>query len=117
MNPCLQKQRVRFFGELQRVYKESLSIYLKKITSFERFVDAVLTVEKAFKDLKLPPHPEELKEDNKPEAEDSSCEVKFKNGPSWGWSRTGLEPEVVLYVNDQPLDAILDLGSNVSLMI
>ena len=35
---------------------------------------------------------------------------------SWGWTRTGLELEVVVHVNNQPLDAILDLGSNVSLI-
>ena len=39
---------------------------------------------------------------------------KHKNIHSWGWARTGLEPEVVVYVNDQPLDALLDLGCDAS---
>ena len=32
-----------------------------------------------------------------------------KNNP-WGWARTGLEPEVLVDLNDRELDAILDLG-------
>ena len=39
-----------------------------------------------------------------------------RRAPSWGWARTGLEPEVSVYVYQQPFDAILDLGSNVSLI-
>ena len=34
----------------------------------------------------------------------------------WGWARTGLEPEVLVHINNHPQDAILDLGSDVSLI-
>ena len=33
-----------------------------------------------------------------------------------GWARTGLEPEVAVYLNYVPLDAILDIGSSLSLI-
>ena len=34
----------------------------------------------------------------------------------WGWARTGLEPEVLVHVNNHPQEGILDLGSDVSLI-
>ena len=34
----------------------------------------------------------------------------------WGWARTGFEPEVLIHINNHPQDAILDLGSDVSLI-
>ena len=35
---------------------------------------------------------------------------------AWGWVSTGLEPEVLIHINNHPQDALLDLGSDVSLI-
>ena len=73
----------------------------------------MLTVEEALQKLPTPKKPKDF---------DSSHRERFSKRKTmrvkdvWGWARTGLEPEVLVHINNHPQDAILDLGSDVSLI-
>ena len=106
-------KRKIFYNGLRRVYRESFVHMYEDKKSFEEMRDAVLIVEKALQKLPTKKGSEEC---------NSSKKKESRRGPTVraeqirGWTRTGLEPEVVVYVNNQPQDAILDLGSDVSLI-
>ena len=62
-----------------------------------------------------------------PEPEDSPCREEglsnFHRGPQLsrryqprGWARTGLEPEVTIFLEDAPFDALIDMNSDYSMI-
>ena len=113
----LQVKRTQFFHGLKRTYKETFRhLYEEEDASFERILQAASTMEEAMGDLKRIPQSKELREAQLPTSRRSRVNSPPKKVNSWGWARTGLEPEVVVYINNQPMDAILDLGSSVSLI-
>ena len=112
-----QVKRTQFFHGLRRTYKETYRhLYEEEEASFERILQAASTMEEALNQLMKIPKNEEGRDPTPSQVRGSRLKLKPKKPDSWGWTRTGLEPEVVVHVNDQPLDAILDLGSNVSLI-
>ena len=102
-----------FYNGLRRVYRESFIYMYEDKKSFEQILDAVLIVEKAVQKLPTKKEPEKC---NSPSQEELRRKTRLKAMQIWGWARTGLKPEIVVYVNNQPHDAILDLGSDVSLI-
>ena len=65
--------------------------------------------------------------EGEPESEDSPCpeegHCNFHRGPQSrkryypsGWVRTGLEPEVTIFLNDAPFDALVDMNSDYSMI-
>ena len=113
----MQVKRTQFFHGLKRTYKESFRhLYEEEDAPFERILQATSTMEEAFSRVVKIPKSKESEEPQLPTRRRSRLNSPPKNVDSWGWARTGLEPEVVVYVNNQPMDAILDLGSSVSLI-
>ena len=106
-------KRIQFYKELKKVYKESFQHLYEEGDSFEELLDAVLVMEEALGELQKPSKKEEQEEAYLLR---SMKKPRHKKKHSWGWARTGLEPEVVVYVNDQPLDALLDLGCDASFL-
>ena len=104
-------KRIQFYKGLKRMYRESFQHLYEEGDSFEELLDAVLVMEEALGELQKPSRKEEQEETHLLR---SKKEPKHRKKHSWGWARTGLEPEVVVYVNDQPLDALLDLGCDAS---
>ena len=90
------------------MYRESFQHLYEERDSFEELLDAVLVMEEALEELQKPSKKEET------HLLRSKQQPKCKKKHSWGWARTGLEPEVVVYVNDKPLDALLDIGCDAS---
>ena len=112
-----QVKRTQFYHGLKRTYKETFRhLYEDEEASCERILQAASTMEEALSQLKKIPKDKPLKEALTPHQRKSSVNSPQRRTPSWGWTRTGLEPTVVVHVNNEPLDAILDLGSNVSLI-
>ena len=78
-------KRTRFYHGLKRVYKKTFVHLHEEGASFERLVDAVLTVEEAL--LKVETEQERKKN------EDTTCRRKSSMGPhhkrnsSWGWAQ------------------------------
>ena len=108
-----QVKRTQFFHGLKRTYKETFRhLYEEEEVSCDRILQAASTMEEALNHLMKIPR----EEPQTPHRRKSTVNSPHRRIPSWGWTRTGLEPEVVVHVNNQPLDAILDLGSNVSLI-
>ena len=116
--PCMmQVKRTQFFHGLKRTYKETFRhLYEEEDASFERILQAASTMEEAMGNLMKIPMSKESEEPQLPTRRRSRLNSPPKKADSWGWARTGLEPEVVVYVNNKPMDAILDLGSSVSLI-
>ena len=113
----MQVKRTQFFHGLKRTYKETFRhLYEEEDASFERILQAASTMEEAMGNLMKIPKSKESEEPQLPTRRRSRLNSPPKKADSWGWARTGLEPEVVAYVNNQPMDAILDLGSSVSLI-
>ena len=113
----VQVKRTQFFHGLKRTYKETFRhLYEEEDASFERILQAASTMEEAMGNLMKIPMSKESEEPQLPTRRRSRLNSPPKKVDSWGWARTGLEPEVVVYVNNQPMDAILDLGSSVSLI-
>ena len=94
------------------MYRESFEHLYEEGASFEALLEAVLTVEEALEELKKPLREEDSKTSHL--LTKRRKKPRKKNNNPWGWARTGMEPEVVVYVNNHPLDAILDLGCNAS---
>ena len=97
-------KRIQFYKGLQRVYRESFQHLYEGGDSFEELLDAVLVMEEALQELKKP-----LEEkDSKTPYLLTRRRKNFRreNTNPWAWARTGMEPEVLVYVNDHPLDAI-----------
>ena len=101
-----------FYNGLKRIYKDSFVHMYEDKKSFELILKAALTVEEALQKLPTPKKPKDF---------DSSHRERFSKRKTtrvkdvWGWARTGLEPEIQVHINNHPQDAILDLGSDVSL--
>ena len=104
-------KRIQFYKGLKRMYRESFQHLYEEGDSFKELLDAVLMMEEALEELQKPSQKEEQEETHLLR---SQKEPQHRKKHSWGWARTGLEPEVVVYVNDQPLDALLDLGCEAS---
>ena len=112
-----QVKKIEFFHGLKRTYKETFRhLHEEEDASFERILQAASTMEEAMGSLMKIPKSKESEEPQLPTRRRSRLNSPPKKADSWGWTRTGLEPEVVVYVNNQPMDAILDLGSSVSLI-
>ena len=94
------------------MYKKSFEYLYEEEASFEELLEAVLTVEEALHELKKPLKEKVSKTSNL--ITRRRMNPRKKNDNPWGWARTGMEPEVLVYVNNHPLDALLDLGCNVS---
>ena len=105
-------KKTRFYHGLKRVYQKTFVHLHEEGASFERLVDAVLTVEEAL--LKLETEQEGKKNEDQPCRRKSSMGSHHKRNSSWGWARTSLEPRVLVHVYERPLDAILDLGASIS---
>ena len=113
----MQVERTQFFHVLRRTYKETFRhLYEEEGASFERILWAASTMEEAMGSLTKIPKSKESEKPQLPTRRRSRVNSPPKKTDSWGWTRTRLEPEVVVYVNNQPMDAILDLGSSVSLI-
>ena len=113
----MQVKRTKFFHGLKRTYKETFRhLYEEEDASFERILQAASTMEEAMGSLMKISKSKELEEPQLPTRRRSRVNSPPKKADSWGWARTGLESEVVVYVNNQPMDAILDLVSSVSLI-
>ena len=106
-------KRIQFYKGLKRVYRESFEHLYEEGASFEDLLEAVLTVEEALQELKKPLKEKDSKTSNLLTRRRKELTGRRMTNP-WGWARTGMEPEVLVYVNNHPLDAILDLGCNVS---
>ena len=112
-----QVKRTQFFHGLKRTFKETFRhLYEEEEASFEELLQAVSTMEEVLNSLMKVTKSEEVEQSQVQPSRRSTGKSSSKNHKSWGWTRTGLEPEVVVYVNNQPLDVILDLGSSVSLI-
>ena len=112
-----QVKRTQFFHGLKRTYKETFRhLYQEEEASCDRILQAASTMEEALNHLMKIPRDKPVEEPQTPHRRKTRVNSPHRRTPSWGWTRTGLEPEVVVHVNNQPLDAILDLGSNVSLI-
>ena len=112
-----QVKRTQFYHGLKRTYKETFRhLYEDEEASCERILQAASTMEEALSQLKKIPKGKPLEKAPTPHKKKPRVNSPQRRTTSWGWTRTGLEPVVVVHVNDQPLDAILDLGSNVSLI-
>ena len=94
------------------MHRESFEHLYEEGASFEELLEAVLTVEEALHELQKPLKEKDSKVSNL--LTRRRMNPRIKNTNPWGWARTGMEPEVLVYVNDYPLDAILDLGCNAS---
>ena len=113
----VQVKRTQFFHGLKRTYKETFRhLYEEEDASFERILQAASTMKEAMDSLMKIPKSKESEEPQLPTWRGSRLNSPPKKADSWGWARTGLEPEVVVYVNNQLMDAILDLCSSVSLI-
>ena len=113
----MQVKRTQFFNGLKRTYKETFRhLYEEEHASFERILQAASILEEALGSLMKISKSKESKEPQLPTRRRSRVNSPPKKADSWGWARAGLEPEVVVYVNNQPMDAILDLSSSVSLI-
>ena len=88
-NPVLQRIEESIQTVIQHLYEEG--------DSFEELLDAVLVMEGALGELQEPSKKEEQEETHLLR---NMKKPKHKKKHSWGWARTGLEPEVVVYVND-----------------
>ena len=104
-------KKIQFYKGLKRMYRESFEHLYEEGASFEELLDAVVVMEEALRELQKPSKEEKQEETHLLR---SKKKPKHKKKHSWGWARTGLEPEVVVYVNDHPLDALLDLGCDAS---
>ena len=102
-------KRIQFHKGLKRVYRKTFEHLYEEGASFEKLLEAVLIVEEALEELKKTP-----RKKGSHLLRQRKTKPKHRNSHSWGWARTGLEPEVVVYVNDHPLDALLDLGCDAS---
>ena len=112
-----QVKRTQFFHRLKRTYKETYRhLYEEEEASFERILQAASTMEEALNQLMKIPKNEERRDPTPSPVRRSRLKLTPRKPPSWGWTRTGLEPEVVVHINDEPLDVLLDLGSDVSLI-
>ena len=100
-------ERDIFHNGLKRIYKDSFVHMYEDKKSFELILKAALTVEEALQKLPTPKKPKEY---------DSPHRERFSMRKTMRWARTGLEPEVLVHINNHPQDAILDLGSDVSLI-
>ena len=94
------------YNGLRRVYRESFIYMYEDKKSFEQMLDAVLIVEAALKKL---PTKKKSDERNYANREESRRRPRVRAKQIWRRARTGLEPEVVVYINNQPHDAILNL--------
>ena len=113
----MQVKRTQFFHGLKRTYKETFRhLYEEEDASFEEILQAASIMEEALGSLMKISKSKASEEPQLPTRRRSRVNSPPKKADSWGWARTGLEPEVVVYVNNQPMDAILDLGSSVSLI-
>ena len=105
----------QFFHGLRRTYKETLRhLYEDEEASKEKILQAAITMEEALNNLGRIPRDQPLRrhqEGRRPRA----TSPKKKNN-IWGWARTGLEPTVIVHVNNEPVEAILDLGSGISVI-
>ena len=108
----VQVRRTQFFHGLKRVYKDSFRhLYEDEEASFERLLQRASAVEESLDKLRRLARTEEAERPASSNNNNSHKKIK-----DVGWTRTGLEPEVVVHVNNQPLDAILDTGSNISII-
>ena len=96
-------KRIQFYKGLRRVYRESFQHLYERGNSFEELLDAVLVMEEALQELKKPLEEKDSKTPNLLTRRTKNS--RRKNTNPWGWARTGMEPEVLVYVNDYPLDA------------
>ena len=113
----MQVKRTQFFHGQKRTYKETFRhLYEEEDASFERILQAASILEEALGSLTKISKSKESEEPQLPTRRRSRVNSPPKKADSWGWARTGLEPEVVVYVNNQSMDAILDLSSTVSLI-
>ena len=110
----VQVERTQFFHGLKRTYKETFKHLYEDEASKEQILRAVTTMEEALNKLKEVPRGLPWRRHQKGRRPRFTSPTK-KN-KIWGWARTGLEPAVVVHVNDEPVDAILDLGSSVSVI-
>ena len=109
----VQVRRTQFFHGLKRMYKDSFRhLYEDEEASFERILQSASAVEESLDHLRRLARTEEAEE----KLPLPTTTTATRRSKTVGWTRTGLEPEVVVYVNNQPLDAILDLGSNISII-
>ena len=100
----MQVKRTQFFHGLKRTYKETFRhLYEEEDAPFERILQAASTMEEAMGNLVKIPRSKESEEPQLPTRRRSRLNSPPKKVDSWGWARTGLEPEVVVYVNNQPL--------------
>ena len=102
-----------FYNGLKRIYKDSFVHMYEDKKSFELILKAALTMEEALQKLPIPKKPKEY---DSPHRERFSERKTMRVKDVWGWARTGLEPEVLVHINNHPQDAILDLGSDVALI-
>ena len=93
-----------------------MTFMVQQDASFERILQAASILEEGLGSLMRISKRKESEEPQLPTRRRSRVNSPPKKADSWGWARTGLEPEVVVYVNNQPMDAILDLSSSVSLI-
>ena len=111
----VQVERTQFFHGLRRTYKETFRhLYEDEEASKEKILQAAITMEEALNSLRRIPRDQPLKrhqEGRRPRA----TSPKKKNH-ILGWARTGLEPTVIVHVNNEPVEAILDLGSGISVI-
>ena len=109
-----EMKRMQFYNGLKRTYRKIFVHMYENESSFEEMVDAILVVEEALTELKKTSREMKTSESHLPTESNGKSKQQRKKKNPWGWARTGLEPEVFVYVNDSPLDAILDLGCTVS---
>ena len=111
----VQVERTQFFHGLRRTYKETFRhLYEDEEASKQKILQAAITMEEALNNLGRIPRDQPLRrhqEGRRPRA----TSPKKKNN-IWGWARTGLEPTVIVHVNNEPVEAILDLGSGISVI-
>ena len=111
----IQVERTQFFHGLRRTYKETFRhLYEDEEVSKEKILQAAIAMEEALNNLRRIPRDQPLRryqEGRRPKL----TSPKKKNNV-WGWARTGLEPTVIVHVNNEPVKAILDLGSSVSVI-
>ena len=86
-----------FYNGLKRIYKDSFVHIYEDKKSFELILKAALTVEEALQKL---PTPKKPKEYDFPNRKRLSKRKTMRVKDVWGWARTGLEPEVLVHINN-----------------
>ena len=96
-----QVKRTQFFHGLKMTYKETFRyLYEEREASSESILQAASTMEEALNNLMRISRDKSWGKPQTPHRRRSGVNSSSRRTNSWGWTRTGLEPQVVVHVNN-----------------